>query len=315
MHSEQGEPVERIMAAVHDRYPELDMAKFQAGPFKQWRDRGLFPRPVRRPGRGRKHGKGAIYPAGTTAQVLRILELRADGGRFDPEQALWRLWWEGWPIRQDQIQRRLQAFVAELTQPATAKRDGKLPPALTKVRRRAGAGGFEELTELLRILQTGHAPGYWRFSAALPVLYRIGGIAELRRDVPQADMPDVGPAKPGIVPIADSMRRFGQATSLPAFQAVITEAPDIDQAHRDLHVIATTTRSLWPVVAPLLSGSTLVREVITQIGHSVWSFLPGTTLYAIALRRDPVFAALLDALQEHEELGKELQDAIAHHNR
>lgn len=310
MNSERSEPVEDILRAVHERYPDLDMEKFHRGPFKQWRARGLFPRPIRRPGRGRRHGKGAIYPAGTTAQVLRILEMRAEPGRFDPEQALWRLWWEGWPIDTAAIRTRLEAAVVSDVR-HEAMSDGKPPPIATKLRKRAGPEGFGTLTEVFHRLQTGGVVGDWRMRVALPILYRIGGIEGLRRDVPQADMPDVGRATADVVPIAESLRRQGSATSPDALREALAEDPDIDQARDDLQRIVRTGRALWLVVAPLLSDTRLVRELIPVYEKAAWDLLPEAVLYMIALRRVPAYAARFDELRKHDDIAAELRQAIA----
>jgi hypothetical protein len=93
-----GEPREEVLAAA-----VADDPRFSAVTLKKWRDRGLVPRPVARPGRGRERGRGAIYPPGTTAQLRRVLAIRAEGGRFDPDRALWRLWWERWPVAPERI--------------------------------------------------------------------------------------------------------------------------------------------------------------------------------------------------------------------
>src|SRR4051794_20444227 len=102
-----GEPRENVLAVAMTEDP-----RFSEVTFKKWRDRGLVPRPIARPGRGRELGRAAVYPPGTTAQLLRVLAIRTEGGRFDPDRALWRLWWERWPVAPDGIRGLLAAELA-----------------------------------------------------------------------------------------------------------------------------------------------------------------------------------------------------------
>lgn len=130
-------------------------------PLKQWRDAGLLPRPKQR-GLGREQGSVAIYPAGTGAQLCRVLDLRneqtATGRRFNRDAAFWRLWWDGVPVDSAQVRTRLRRMVEDWEVHTAPWRDlsavpekrnaevdrlaqGPLPGPLKSVRRRVGGPG------------------------------------------------------------------------------------------------------------------------------------------------------------------------------
>ncbi len=168
-----GEPREAVLAVAAARDP-----RFTAVTFKKWRDAGLLPRPIGRPGRGRGRGKGAVYPAGTSDQLLRLLALRAEGGRFDPERARWRLWWEGWPVDPEPIRARLtttqdtwdQALATfraamddgDVDDPLALFTESRLPyPVLGRARQRAGGEEFATFAYLMLEVIGGRFAG-WR---------------------------------------------------------------------------------------------------------------------------------------------------------
>lgn len=66
--------------------------------FRDWRDRGLVPRPVERPGRGHARGRAAYYPEGT-AKLCRAIAEKMDHSDVYKlsDAALW-LWMEGYPL-------------------------------------------------------------------------------------------------------------------------------------------------------------------------------------------------------------------------
>lgn len=134
---------------------------------KKWRAAGLLPRPSQR-SRGRGHGTETVYPAGSTGQLLRLLEIRAEGGRFDPERTLWRLWWEGWPVNPEHIWTRLdttfhavEAWRVEwrtLTPDERIERTtmpDRLPEPLRTIRKRVGPRGVESVAYVLSSVAVG----------------------------------------------------------------------------------------------------------------------------------------------------------------
>lgn len=69
--------------------------------------RGAIPRP-RQVLRGRK-GSLVFYPPGTSDQLRRYCALLDDGATV--EEAMWLLWWDGHPIAEEHIRKRLNADV------------------------------------------------------------------------------------------------------------------------------------------------------------------------------------------------------------
>lgn len=176
MHESHAEPVEEIRAAALRCDPD-----FSDVMFKKWRTAGLLPRPIARPGRGRGTGRDALYPAGTTAQLCRVLELRASmlkaGRRFQPRKVRWQLWWESWPIDAERIWADLSARCDETAalvaamwrdgeptpfcrEQVAAMAAGNLPSPLREVRQRVGRERFTETYFLLLELLAGTFPGW-----------------------------------------------------------------------------------------------------------------------------------------------------------
>ncbi len=176
MHEPHVEPVEEIRATALRSDPD-----FSDVMFKKWRTAGLLPRPIARPGRGRGPGRDSLYPAGTSAQLCRVLELRATtlkaGKRFQPGKVRWQLWWEGWPIDAERIWADLSARCDEIGGLVTAMwRDGEptpfcreqvaamaagnLPTPLREVRQRVGRERFTETYFLLLELSAGAFRGW-----------------------------------------------------------------------------------------------------------------------------------------------------------
>lgn len=180
---EDGEPLHTVLAAAQVIDPG-----FTEVTLKKWRDGGLVPRPEARPGRGRKSdkqgGRAAIYPAGTIAQLERLLALRTAareaGRRFRPEQALWDVWWTGGYGRSSAIQAQLSGQVGALADFATAVRSqtdtehdaptgmtvydevarGKLGSELAGAQTRTGKRAFPSLLYFLINLAQGSFAGF-----------------------------------------------------------------------------------------------------------------------------------------------------------
>lgn len=176
MHEPHAEPGEGIRATALRCDPG-----FSDVMFKKWRTAGLLPRPIARPGRGRGPGRDALYPPGTTAQLCRVLELRASmlkaGRRFQPGKVRWQLWWEGWPIDAERIWADLSvrcdetaALVAAMwrdgeptpfcREQVAAMAAGTLPTPLREVRQRVGRERFTETYFLLLELLAGAFRGW-----------------------------------------------------------------------------------------------------------------------------------------------------------
>lgn len=92
MNDAWGETADSLIMAAAERGHRISRAQL-----KRWHAAGLLPRPRRR-SLGKGHGTVTLYPPGTTPQLLRLLDVRAERGRFDPDAALLRLWWEGYPV-------------------------------------------------------------------------------------------------------------------------------------------------------------------------------------------------------------------------
>ncbi len=284
-----------------------------AGMLKKWHLFGLLPRPKQKQlGRnreGKSLGSVTIYPPRTLAQLLRLLEMRSEGGRFNPERALWRLWWEGWPVDPESIRSRLgvesqQSNIAEVVRTLATE---PLPPPLARMRKRAAADMFATLIKVMfQVLDKG-VVGNWRLKSTFDALYKAGGLRDLRRSVSQEQMPDSGgTAVPGgPKPVIQSVIDLWVATSRDARNTAILEADGnaLEQARRDLHTVATVTRDVWPVVSslPEFSKSNAGRDLITHYQRAGFDALPCAVSYVLALRRVQVYAELFDLLSERAE--------------
>lgn len=72
----------------------------------RWHRSGLLPRPKLRH-LGKAHGTESVYPAGTAAQLVALLEM-LNGQRLTVEPAGWRLWWDGWRVEPALARRYLE---------------------------------------------------------------------------------------------------------------------------------------------------------------------------------------------------------------
>ncbi len=73
-----------------------------------WHRHGLIPRPEREfPG----HGSVSLYPLGTDAQLLALIEIHSREKRLD--YVGWELWWSGFPVSLDLVRQVLDGFAAE----------------------------------------------------------------------------------------------------------------------------------------------------------------------------------------------------------
>jgi len=276
-------------------------------------------RPSRHDNDERKRGSETVYPPGTSAQLLRLLAIRAEGGRFKPERALWRLWWEGWPVNPEKIRVRLM--------PDLTLRDAgdflhtlateTLPPPLAGMRKRASTEVFVSLMEFMFRVMGNKSAASWRIESGIQALYKAGGLGRLRRSVSDEKMPDFGGnAQPsGVKPIALSVMALWAATSREARHTAILEADAdaLEHARHDLCTIATVTRQVWPVISSLteLDSSNAGRDLIAHYQQVGFDALPDAVGYVLALRRVQSYAAMFDALSEHaDSIAVVLEQAI-----
>lgn len=289
----------------------------------KWRRAGLLPRPVQR-SMGRGRGTVAIYPAGSTAQLLRLLAIRAeheaapaDGraerGRFNPDRALWRLWWEGWPVNPGKVRdalsdtlRTWEAALGELDRVQDAD-DGdpwgtfetdRLPPALADVRNRVGKSAFSTVGRLVLNAASG------RFAGFLPVasvgndvqddgddeiMGKALGVAGVARAVGVPSM-----AAGGMV--EETLSEYSEAVGVGKLRATldVTDDAALATARADLRAALAIA---WGVLADFGAAhprSSPAHNPLRWSPDDAADHLPGFVLVALALRRDPTLRPILD---------------------
>ncbi len=299
-----GEPREAVLAAAR----AVDPA-FTEVMFKKWRDRGLVPRPIARPGRGREHGRGAIYPAGTTAQVIRVLEIRAEGGRFDPDRALWRLWWERTPVDPERIRVLLAAELDQLehlfakvfegdelgekaVEEIMRLAGGHLDGLLRAVRRQIGRDGFTQVCVLMVRVAAGRFDG-WESTRDREWVDRALMLDRARRD-------RIGSASPWYRGnVEEVLRTVSRVVSPPVLRTTLSEASDDDLvlAREELRELLT-----------LADAARVMAEALRGFGAFGFSALPSATelgdvppprllLWWLSVRRLPEVTAGLETLR------------------
>jgi hypothetical protein len=139
---------------------------------QHWHQEGVVGRPAVRPRVGTR-GRETLYPAGTSAQYVRALEIHRSVKLLD--RLRWLLWFDGWPIAADLIRRRMENFAGALDDGMRKMRapDGRFSqefedylnevgtrdfdsPAVRAVRRRVGTEQFVDFAELVLLRQSGH---------------------------------------------------------------------------------------------------------------------------------------------------------------
>lgn len=305
-----------MIAAAAERGESVSDAKLA-----KWRAAGLLPRPVQR-SLGRARGTVTVYPEGSTAQLLRLLTIRAEPGRFDPERALWRLWWEGWPVDpakvRDALGRTLQAWESALGEfgqaldaedgdPLRAFETARLPPLLAKARKRTGAGAFSTVGRLVLDAAAGRFSGFGSVAAVgrdvsddddAAVMDKALGLAGVARAV------GVGPSTVGGV-IEETMAEYSEAAGVEALRAALEAADDraVATARADLQAVLTATRAVWGLFAALDSGSNAGRDLRAWSADDAADSLPGLVLVVMALRRDPTLRPILDYARRWASVG------------
>lgn len=314
MDTEPGEPVENVLRAVHERYPGLDLERFQKGPFKQWRDRGLFPRPSQRPGRGKSHGKGAIYPPGTSAQVLRILEMRDELGRFDPERALWRLWWEGFSVEPAYIWKQLDTRL----QPLETWREewraftpderiewkmlsDRLPEPLRTVRNLVGRRGLERVTDVLTRIAAGEFTAWEDREERNSVIDGLG--------LDRAKRNRIGIAAPWLRGMLDEQLRELATTIQPhrlRDALSTTEGDELCQARDELQAFLGLLYTVRLTIESMLGTGGVGLRFVPHPNDLDHVIMPGVLLGWLAFRRNPTLYAGYETLMDFAESGASL---------
>ncbi len=290
---------------------------------KRWYAAGLLPRPRRRSlGKGR--GTMTIYPPGTTAQLLRLLEIRAEGGRFDPEQALWRLWWEKWSIEPgrvrtllaEQVETQQQALFDVRHDPAGGDlldrfSEERLPRTLGRARKRAGTTAFPTVAYLLFTVADGTFGKEWQDRDDAPTLFRALGLEHVIASLGAQRAEFEGAILP-------SLQRLAEASAPAALREALAAATDDDliAARDELRVLVGIAREGWAVVGPLLTASNAGGDLLGLPPHEAADLLPGGMLLWLSLRRRPPYAHLYPALRAVVPLSRVLSQAITgtHHD-
>jgi hypothetical protein len=280
---------------------------------KNWHQIGLIPRPVRRSlGRGR--GTVTLYPEGTEARLTRVCAIRAEPGRFDPEQARWRLWWEGWDVdpslvrraliaKLDDWERSLAEYVEKLDKadespdddPLTELTTVRLPAPLARARKRVGSEDFPTAVNVILSQVMGQFAG-WRPdptdgadpSADQNVMWRLTGFAKVRAGMSEDEGRKLDQD------IERSQIRFSQATSLVAMRAALTGAGDADlaAARDELRALGAVARALLPALEPAMGIRFAGRDSLELPEWVAAKLAPGALLYWLALRRYPEYRIL-----------------------
>lgn len=261
-HEPHAEPVAEIRATALRCDPE-----FTEVMFKKWRTAGLLPRPMARPGRGRGPGRNSLYPAGTTAHLCRVLELRATtlkaGRRFQPGKVRWQLWWEGWPIETTRIRADLADRCGEIAalvaamwcdgQPTafcqdqvTAMAAGNLPSPLRQVRQRVGRERFAATCFLLLELLAGTFTG-WNGPVMRADFLRATGLDRGRQD-------RIGTAPPWLRGSLDAqLRTLSQLVQPSAMRDALEATTDagLIEARTELHCLLDVLHRIRTLVDQL----------------------------------------------------------------
>lgn len=311
MEGVQGETAQTLIAAAAERGGSVSSAMLA-----KWRAAGLLPRPVQR-SLGRAHGTVTVYPDGSTAQLLRLLTIRAEPGRFDPERALWRLWWEGWPVDAERVRALLAKVLDAWEGDLVAFQDGdgaildafetgRLPSLLAKTRKRAGTAAMPTVAALVLGALAGEAPESWQDDDDGQALLRALGFAGAIRGLGPAE------ARRFTADLAGTLRRFGLAVSPAAMRDALDSAGSagLSMARADLRSVVTGARVLWRVIAPTLPESTTGRDLLDAPNGQLLEMLPGAVLVVLALGRVPAYRRMLDALRTAAAVAESLSAVI-----
>lgn len=288
---------------------------------KKWRDAGLLARPRQR-GLGRpgqqdediKRGSDALYPPGTSVQLLRLLAIRAEGRRFKPERALWRLWWEGFPIEDSRIRPLLDRDLQTLdawwkTWQGLSPDDrieqsmplDRLPEPFRSIRERIGRPGMEWLTSVLTRIATGEFSS-WEDAIERDAVLRGLGFDRAKQD-------RIGRAEPWLRGMLDEhLRKLAMIVRPDQLRDTLQRTSDDDLRHArdELQVFLGLLYTVQ-----LTAESTLGRGAMglgwlphpNDLNHTV---MPGVLLGWLAFRRDPTLYAGYQMLMHFAQSGAPL---------
>lgn len=283
---------------------------------KKWRGLGLLPRPLQR-SLGRGQGTETIYPVGSTAQIIRLLEIRAEGGRFDPERAAWLLWWEAWTIDPDRMRELLEKRLVswEHGDAAFADDEGdlldrferdRLPQTLAKARKRAGTKAMPTVATLILNAFGGRAQEQWQDADDAPTLLRALGLESIVRSLG----PDEADFKAWV---ARLLRNFGDAVAPRRMREALetTGETELTVARDDLRNIVAFARGIYRVESGSLPHSNAGSDVLSMSPDDAIEELPSAVLCIRALRCDSNWQNLLNWFRFTDLVVTELTEAIA----
>ncbi len=289
---------------------------------KKWRARGLLPRPTTRGlGRpscrddGQKRGSDAIYPLGTTAQLLRLLEIRAEGGRFDPERALWRLWWENFAIEPSYIWNQLDGKLqpielwSEKWRALTSDEriewmmlPDRLPDPLRTIRDRVGRRGLECVMDVLIRIAAGELT-IWEDKEERSSVINGLGLDRAKRD-------RIGVASPWLRGMLDEQLRELATTIRPDRLREALDATKEENAlcngRDELQAFLGLLYTVRLTVEPMLGAGALGLGLIPHPNDLCYAIMPTLFLGWFAFRRDPTLYAGYETLMAFAESGASL---------
>jgi len=111
------ECVERLLRAAQEAGFSVTRAQLH-----RWQQAGLLPKPRQR-GRGWGKGTEVLYPPGSSTQLVALCEQLQNKRSLDA--ACWGLWWDRYPVSEQQIRDLFERKVAKLeAYRATAEKEG-----------------------------------------------------------------------------------------------------------------------------------------------------------------------------------------------
>lgn len=295
----RGEPVEEVLRFATEYAPD-----FSPVMFKKWRDAGLIPRPIRRPGRGKAQGKDSIYPDGTTAQLLRVLAMRSEPGRFNVNRALWRLWWDGWNIepetirellgaRQEEWETALSAYVEQWealeTSPDASSpfADGRLPFGTLGQARRRDRDHFEDIASLVLGIMAGKGASWFSDTAGtgeaiedLRITAKTFGIDRVFHSLQGGERDDVASD------IGETLDRFSDAMSPDTLREVVLKVryDDMTAARDELKAFAIFAGIMLRMLEHIAGPKTAARDIFHDIQCDTGELMQGALLVWMSLR-------------------------------